>query len=120
MKKLLPKTEARMDSLEIDKSPRLRDDINYLWDHGYVTLFSCSGHYDTFCSMISECPYIMYIIVTGDGEWELREGRRRGWELDKTGIFIPDKCLGEEQYELIKKQFGRLIPAYTWRKKIPL
>lgn len=80
--------ERRMNEIGIDRSQKLRDDMFYLWHHGYETFMSCRGHrYESSESR----PYIMYFLNTGDGSWEAEECEKRGWHNDAENLREEDK-----------------------------
>jgi hypothetical protein len=65
-----------MESLGIDNNKKLRQDIEYLWSHNYITILSCAGHKHKDYTAI---PYIICVRGTGDGTWENFEAAKRGW-----------------------------------------
>jgi hypothetical protein len=120
-----------MDRFGIDKSKKLRDDILYLWRHGYETVLSCAGHNNRPAdavglrgyprgALVDESPYVSYILKTGDGTWETGEGAKRGWYADNSNVFQPELFYDQAQYGPIRGRYGPRIPMLTWRQERPL
>lgn len=98
----IPKSEAEqlMDRLNIDKSPELRKDILYLWNHGYVTTASCTGHGQVAAPFHqSPTSYITYKSKTGDSSWEAGEAEKRGWdgECERQTTFYGNEPIPPEE-----------------------
>ena len=105
------------DKLKIDESKELREDLTFLWDNKYVTVFSCAG-YECSGEIIST-PYISIVCNSGNGEWESR-AKERKWELSEYFYFdrtvFSDNEMSEFDYYKLVDEFGSIILLSNWIK----